>query len=213
MQRDGNHELFFSFRCRHLSTKLTLLCTQSTNSHRMTPYLLKYFHNTQHVLPQVMSGQACNVSLYLSLTNIRAHQSFLLSIVCSGSPSTDLYTRGCRLGLDQPEEGSLPAVLLMHSKLTQGTAWLTCSCALHVPVSYTSLCLTHSCLTCPCVVHVPVPYMFSYLTCSCVLHVPLSYMSLCLTCPCGFSFNYNFNTGLNTVVHFTKWWWKPSQIL
>lgn len=86
LQRDGNHELFFSFRCRHLSTKLTLLCTQSTNSHRMTPYLLKYFHNTQHVLPQVMSGQACNVSLYLSLTNIRAHQSFLLSIVCSGSP-------------------------------------------------------------------------------------------------------------------------------
>lgn len=150
----------------------------------MTPYLLKYFHNTQHVLPQVMSGQACNVSLYLSLTNIRAHQSFLLSIVCSGSPSTDLYTRGCRLGLDQPEEGSLPAVLLMHSKLTQGTAWLTCSCALHVPVSYTSLCLTHSCLTCPCVVHVPVPYMFSYLTCSSVLHVPVPYMSLCLICLC-----------------------------
>lgn len=99
LQRDGNHELLFSFRCRHLTTELTVLCTQSacpvSNPHRMTPYLLKYFHNTQHVLPQFMSGQACNVSLYLLLTNIRTHQSFLLSIVCSGWPSTDLYTRGC----------------------------------------------------------------------------------------------------------------------
>lgn len=159
LQRDGNHELFFSFRCRHLTTKLTVLCTQSTcpvpNSHRMTPHLLQYFHNTQHVLPQFMSGQVCNVSLYLSFTNIRTHQSFLPSIVCSGSPSTDLYTGGCRWGLDQPlaEEGSLPAVLLMHSKLTWGTA--------------------------------------------------------CPTCSCGF----NFNIGLNTVVHLKKWWWKTSQML
>lgn len=117
----------------------------------MTPYLLKHFHNTQHVLPQFKCGQVCEqIQGHIKAFSFPLSAQGVLALIFTSEEAAWAWIRPLA------EEGSLPAVLLVHSKLTWGTA--------------------------------------------------------CLTCFSGFSFNYKFNIGLNTVAHLKSDGEKTSQI-